>query len=129
VTGQTRFLSVGEVVLIHDDQVRRYGGGSGLRDVSLLESAVAQPAATFEGRDLHLDLIDKAAAYAFHLCRDHPFVDGNKRVALAAALVFLELNGVTINDPKGALCGLMIEVALGRSGRREIADVLRRLRP
>jgi len=120
---------VGEVVLVHEDQVRRYGGGSGLRDMSLLESAVAQPAASFEGRDLHPDLLDKAAAYAFHLCRDHPFVDGNKRVGLAAALVFLELNGVTINDPKGTLFDLMIEVALGRSGKREIADALRRLRP
>ena len=129
MTGQTGFLRVGEVVLVHEDQVRRYGGGFGLRDMSLLESAVAQPAASFEGRDLHPDLLDKAVAYAFHLCRDHPFVDGNKRVALAAALVFLELNGVTINDPKGTLFGLMIEVALGRSGKREIADVLRRLRP
>jgi death on curing protein len=127
VTGPTRFLSVSEVLLIHEDQIRRYGGGSGLRDVTLLESAVAQPAATFEGQDLHPDLIDKAAAYAFHLCSDHPFIDGNKRVALAAALVFLELNGVALGDPESVLYSLMIEVASGRSGKREIAEVFRRL--
>jgi death-on-curing protein len=101
VTGQIRFLSVDEVVQLHEDQIRPYGGASGLRDISLLESAVAQPAATFEGRDLHPDLIDKAAAYAFHLCCDHPFVDGNKRVALASALVFLDLNGVEVTDRRG----------------------------
>ncbi len=128
MTRQARFLSVDEVVQLHEDQIRRYGGASGLRDISLLESAVAQPAATFEGRDLHPDLIGKAAAYAFHLCCDHPFVDGNKRVALASALVFLDLNGVEVTDRRGALYRLMVEVASGRAGKREIAEVFRRLR-
>jgi death on curing protein len=128
VTPQIRFLTADEVVALHEDQIRRYGGASGLRDISLLESAVAQPTATFEGRDLHPDPIDKAAAYAFHLRRDHPFVDGNKRVALASALVFLELNGIDVTDRRGALYKLMIEVASGRAGKPEIVEVLRRLR-
>jgi death on curing protein len=128
VTPQIRFLTADEVVELHEDQIRRYGGASGLRDISLLESAVAQPTATFEGRDLHPDLIDKAAAYAFHLCRDHPFVDGNKRVALASALVFLELNGMDVTDRRGALYNLMVEVASGRAGKPEIVEVFRRLR-
>lgn len=128
MTPQIRFLTADEVVAPHEDQIRRYGGASGLRDISLLESAVAQPTATFEGRDLHPDPIDKAAAYAFHLCRDHPFVDGNKRVALASALVFLELNGIDVTDRRGALYKLMIEVASGRAGKPEIVEVLRRLR-
>ena len=128
MTGGTKFLSVSEVLWIHEDQIERYGGASGLRDMSLLESAVAQPAAAFEGRELHPDLLNKAAANdAFHICCDHPFVDGNKRVALASALVFLELNDVTITDPRGRLYQLMIRVASGRSSKREIADAFRQL--
>ena len=98
-----------------------------MRDISLLESAVAQPAATFEGRDLHSDLMDKAAAHGLHLCCDHRSVDGNKRVALASALVFLELNGTEVTDRRGVLYGLMIEVASARAGKSEIVEVLRRL--
>ena len=128
MTPQIRFLTADEVVELHEDQTRRYGGASGLRDISLLESAVAQSAATFEGRDLHPDLIDKAAAYAFHLCCDHPFVDCIKRVALASALVFLDLNGVEVTDRRGALYRLMVEVASGRAGKPEIVEVFRRLR-
>ena len=128
MTSQIRFLGVDEVVQLHEDQIRRYGGASGLRDISLLQSAVAQPAATFEGRDLHPDLIDKAAAYAFHLCCDHPFVDDNKRVALASALVFLDLNGVEVTDQRGAFYRLMVEVASGLAGKPGIVEVFRRLR-
>ena len=124
---QARFLTVGEVVLIHGDQIVRYSGSAGLRDIGLLESAVAQPAATFGGRQLHTSLIEMASAYAFHVCRDHPFVDGNQRAVLASALVFLELNGVTIEDLQGLLYRLMIDVASGKSGKSEIAEVLRRL--
>jgi len=89
-----------EVLLILQDQVRRYGGTYGVRDPELLSSALAMPAATFEGRFLHRDLYQQAAAYAFHLCQNHPFVDGNKRTALAAALVFLSLNGVEWKTPR-----------------------------
>ena len=77
-----------EVLLILEDQVRRYGGTYGVRDPALLSSALAMPSATFEGKYLHKSLFDQAAAYAFHICQNHPFMDGNKRTALASALVF-----------------------------------------
>ena len=90
---------MGEVLLILQDQIRRYGGAYGVRDNDLLSSALAMPGTTFEGQYLHKDLYDQAAAYAFHLWQNHPFLDGNKRTALASALVFLSLNGMELNDP------------------------------
>src|SRR5512137_1051424 len=95
-----RFLTMAEVLLILEDQIRRHGGKYGLRDPGLLSSAMAMPTASYGGKLLHKDPIAQAAAYAFHLCQNHPFVDGNKRVALASALVFLDLNGVEVQDPK-----------------------------
>jgi len=123
-----RFLTMGEILLILQDQIRRYGGTYGVRDLGLLSSALAMPMATFEGKHLHKDLYEQAAAYAFHLCQNHPFVDGNKRTALAAALVFLSLNGIELEDPKERLYGLMIAVSSKGTGKAEIAAVFRRLR-
>jgi death-on-curing protein len=116
-----------EVLTILRDQIARYGGDFGVRDVGLVSSAIAVPQATFEGKHLHTDLYEMAAAYAFHLCQNHPFVDGNKRVALAATLVFLDLNGVTITDPDDRLYPLMMSVASGSTQKPEIAVVLREL--
>ena len=123
-----RFLTMSEVLLILQDQVRRYGGTYGVRDLELLSSALAMPAATFEGRFLHRDLFQQAAAYSFHLCQNHPFVDGNKRTALAAALVFLSLNGVELEDPKGELYELMMRVASAGVGKDQLAETFRRLK-
>ena len=122
-----RFLTLSEVLTILRDQIARYGGDFGVRDVGLVSSALAVPRATFEGKHLHADLYEMAAAYAFHLSQNHPFVDGNKRVALAAALAFLDLNGVTITDPDDRLYPLMMSVASGRTEKPEIASVLREL--
>jgi death-on-curing protein len=72
-------------------------------------------------------LFDKAAAYLFHLCQNHCFIDGNKRIGLAAALVFLDLNGVTVGDPEGRLYQLVIDVTSGKARKPEIAAVLREL--
>jgi death on curing protein len=116
-----------EVVLILEDQIRRYGGTYGLKDPGLLSSALATPSASFEGDYLHKDIADQAAAYAYHLCQNHPFLDGNKRVALASALVFLDLNGEELEDPQGELYGLMMDVAKGKKGKAEVAKVIRRL--
>ena len=109
------------------DQIRRYGGTYGVRDPQLLSSALAMPAASFQGKYLHSDLYEQAAAYAFHICQNHPFVDGNKRTALASALVFLSLNGVDFNDPNEDLYRLMLKTAAGKSGKSEISAVFRRL--
>ena len=121
------FLSLAEAIEIHADQLRRYGGQDGVRDFGLLESALAQPEASFAGQWLHQGLYDMAAAYAYYLCQNHPFIDGNKRAALACALVFLELNGLTIRDPKGLLVEAMVRVASGALNKAGLAKLLREL--
>ena len=118
------FLSVDEVLYLHEVQLSRYGGGSGLRDLGALESAVAMPRASFDGDLLHSDLFAMAAAYAFHIAQNQPFVDGNKRTGLAAALVFLDLNGVTIDDPEHRLYDAMLEVAEHRMDKTGLASLL-----
>ncbi len=119
-----RFLTFAEILLILEDQIRRYGGAYGVRDPALVSSALAMPSATFEGELLHSTIFEQAAPYAFHICQNHPFVDGNKRTALAAALVFLDLNGIEIDDPKGSLYDLMMDVATGTKGKAEVAKGL-----
>jgi death-on-curing protein len=116
-----------DVLTILQDQIRRYGGRYAVRDPALLSSALAMPSTSFEGKLLHVDIYEQAAAYAYHLCQNHPFVDGNKRTALAAALVFLELNEIEINDPDESLYGLMMEVATGMKTKKAIASVFRQL--
>ena len=87
------FLSLDEVLEIHQQQIDRYGGSSGLRDPAGLESAIATPQATFDGEFLHPSIPAMAAAYLFHLCQNHAFFDGNKRVGANAAITFLLMNG------------------------------------
>jgi len=98
-----------------------------VRDPALLSSALAMPSTSFEGKLLHVDIYEQAAAYAYHLCQNHPFVDGNKRTALATALVFLELNGMEIDDPKEELYYMMMQVATGKQSKQDIASLLTRL--
>ena len=119
------FLTLDEVLAIHADQIERYGGGLGLRDLGLLQSAIAQPPATFDGQLLHATLFDMAAAYLFHLAENHPFVDGNKRVGIAAALVFLELNDCEINVDEDLLAEFVLEVAQGRADKAAISKFFR----
>lgn len=91
-------LTPSAVVAVHAEVIAAHGGAPGIRDHGLLESAVAAPQATFGGTPLFTDPVEIAAAYLFYLCRNHPFVDGNKRVGLAACLIFLEANGC-LPDP------------------------------
>lgn len=93
-----RYLSVDAVLAIHAEVLAAHGGGTGIRDQALLESAVAAPQASYGGVAMITDPIEIAAAYLFYLCRNHAFVDGNKRVALASCLVFLQLNDL-LPDP------------------------------
>jgi len=113
--------------MILQDQITRYGGQFGVRDLGLLSSAISVPQASFGGEPLHEDLYEMAAAYAFHISQNHPFLDGNKRVALASALMFLDLNGIELADPKGRLYTLMMGVARGEKGKTEIATTFREL--
>lgn len=82
------FLTLDEVLGLHDDQIRLFGGSGGIRDLGLLQSAIGNVAATFGGRFLHETLFEMAAAYLYGICRNHPFIDGNKRTAADAALTF-----------------------------------------
>ena len=97
----SHFLShptVEAVKAIHKEVLAAHGGSGGLRDAALLESAIAAPQATMMGQPLFSDPVEIAAAYLFYLCRNHPFVDGNKRTALATCLVFLSENGLLPNE-------------------------------
>ncbi len=96
------FLDVEDIIEIHTTQLEVYGGSAGLRDRGLLESAVAQPQTSFDGEFVHDGLFAMAAAYLFHIVSNHPFVDGNKRAGMLAAVVFLDVNGITIDHPSEA---------------------------
>jgi death-on-curing protein len=120
-----QFLFLDEVLALHSDQIRRYCGRPGLRDVSLLSSAIAMPAATYRGEYLHQGLPEMAAAYLFHVCRNHPFIDGNKRASLAAALTFLWLNRMSVKASADELTELVMDVAAGRIGKPEVAVFLK----
>lgn len=126
-TDEIVFLTLSEVVEIHSDQIEHFSGDPGIRDMGLLSSAVAMPYATFQRVFLHEDIFEMAAAYAFHISQNHPFIDGNKRTALASALVFLGLNNVELADPKGTLYQAMMSLASGSFSKAEFAAVLRRL--
>jgi death-on-curing protein len=109
----TGFLSMDEVIAIHHDQVTRYGGCLDLRDQGLLEAALAMPQQSFGGQYLHSDPASMAAAYLFHLVKNHPFVDGNKRVGAASAVVFLLLNGQRLDCSEDEYAKLTLGVADG----------------
>ncbi len=119
------FLTLPELLEIHRDQIVRYGGDSGLRDLELLKSALGMPLATFGGNFLHSDLFEMAAAYLFHNVKNHPFVDGNKRTGAAAAMVFLLLNGLEVNASPDAVAEMVISVARGTLAKSEAAAFLR----
>jgi death-on-curing protein len=127
VTVEPLFLTVDEARDLHDDQLRRFGGSAGVRDLGALESAVATPASTFDGQFLHEDLFHMAAAYAFHIAENQPFVDGNKRAALNAALVFLDINGWLVADPEMLLYDAMIAISSRSLDKTGLAELLRSL--
>jgi death-on-curing protein len=121
--------TVEAVKAIHAEVLAAHGGSAGLRDEALLESAVAAPQATMMGEPLFTDPVEIAGAYLFYLCRNHPFVDGNKRTALATCLVFLSENGL-LPDEKldtDAWEQLTLEVAANRLDREQTAVRLRKL--
>lgn len=118
------FLTLEDVLEIHTDQINRYGGSKGVRDQNLLISAIAQPHGTFGGHYLHETIQDKAAAYLFHICQNHPFFDGNKRCAAASALMFLAMNDTSFDFNESKLEKLVRSVAEGKTKKPEIADFL-----
>ncbi len=113
------FLTFDEVLALHADQIERYGGRPGIRDITLLQSALGVVSATFEGRFLHEGIHEMAAAHLFHLVRDHPFIDGNKRIGLVALLAFLGLNSRWLDARPEELERLVQGVAVGRVSKAE----------
>ena len=114
-----RFLGLDEVLRLHVDQIERYGGAEGVRDLGLLESAVAAPEASFDGVYLHATLPEMAAAYLFHLAQNHPFIDGNKRAATAAMIMFLYLNELALECTEDELVDLTLGIASGKVTKAE----------
>jgi death on curing protein len=115
------YLSIGQLLALHAQQLRRYGGGTGVRDRGGLESALARPAATFGGEDLYPDIADKAAALMHSLALNHPFVDGNKRVAAFGAIVFAESNGHEFLATPDELVETTLAVAEGKMAVEALA--------
>jgi len=122
-------LTVQIVQEILATMLKEYGGKAGVRDEGLLASAVAAPQATFGGRSPFTNLVEVAAAYLFYLCRNHPFNDGNKRAAIASAIVFLRLNGIEPAADSEAWEKLMLDVAASKLDREQTTARLRKLVP
>lgn len=121
----TVFLTLDQVLRVHAHQIANYGGSPGIRDVGLLESALAMPQTAAFGEDLHPTLHEKAAAYLFHLTKNHPFIDGNKRVGLAVCLAFLALNGVWVQASEDDLVELVLGTVSGKRSKADLAVFLR----
>ena len=119
------FLSFEDVIEIHADQIQRYSGGVGIRDVELLHSALGMPEAGFGDQYLHADLFEMAAAYLYHIVQNHPFIDGNKRAGAMAAFVFLKLNGLMLEADELAFETLILQAAQGQVGKDAIAEFFR----
>ena len=118
------FLTLDEVLALHADQIERYGGHAGVRDRGLLSSAVGMAEVSFEGEFLHGSIHEMAAAYLFHICKNHPFLDGNKRTALASCLAFLWINDLEVVAEPTDIAELVLGVAGGKTGKAQVAVYL-----
>jgi len=122
------FLELEEVIEIHSRMIELFGGESGIRDEGLLQSAIAQPSAGFGDEYFHKDLYEMAAAYVFHIVKNHPFIDGNKRVGWMAGIMFLEYNGIIV-DPDAQVFHaeiMTLSVAEGKADKQMIAEFFRK---
>jgi death-on-curing protein len=120
-------LSVGIVREIHAEALKQFGGLNGVRDENLLASAVLAPQSSFGGKSPYTDIVEVAAAYLFYICRNHPFLDGNKRTAMMAAIVFLRLNGIGLRPDSEEWGNLMLDVAASRLDRDQTTVRLRKM--
>jgi death-on-curing protein len=123
--GNCFHLTVEIVQEIHAEALISFGGADGLRDIALLESAVAAPQATFQGRSPYSDVVETAAAYLYYICKNHPFIDGNKRTAFGACLLFLHLNGMATQPDGSGWEELVLGVADGSWDRESATAQLR----
>lgn len=119
------FLGLDEVIEIHNDQIKRYGGRDGIHNIELLKSAIAMPAASFGGEYLHKDIYEMAAAYLFHIVRNPPFIDGNKRTGAVCSVVFLIMNGKELHADEISFEKMVLSAAEGKSDKAAVARFLR----
>ena len=122
---QFDFLTVNDVVAIHSRQIEIHGGSTGIRDEGLLLSALAMAQASFFGQYAHNDIYEMAAAYMFHIAMNHPFVDGNKRTAAAAAIIFLGMNDIEVTVDNPTLVDIVLAVAQGQKDKSQITEFLK----
>ena len=120
-----RFFELDEILELHGYLIERFGGSDGVRDIGLLESAIAMPAAGFGDEYLHKDVYEMAAAYLFHIVQNHPFIDGNKRAGAVTAMAFLEMNGAACKVTDDELVEFVLAVAQGRMEKPDIARFFR----
>ncbi|HEX8521645.1 MAG TPA: type II toxin-antitoxin system death-on-curing family toxin [Tepidisphaeraceae bacterium] len=120
------FLTLAEVIDLHRMGVEQFGGAAEARDMGLLQSALAMPSLQFSGEYLHGDLAAMAAAYLFHILKNHPFVDGNKRAGAMTARVFLLMNDVTFDPPEDEYGDLVLGVAAGEISKEQATEFFRK---
>ena len=120
-----QFIPEEIVLIIHADLLQRYGGSAGLRDRKRLESALAQPKITVGGKYAHRTIFYKAAAYGFHICMNHPFIDGNKRVSFALMDIFLQKNGWEITSQEEEAYSIMMSLASGKITKTALSSWLK----
>ncbi len=121
----SKFLTCDQVVSLHQLQIRQFGGAPGVKDEALLLSALAQPEAGFDDQYFHKDLFEMAAAYLFHLVKNHAFNDGNKRIAALTAAVFLEVNGISLTADEVEFEKVVLSAAQSLMTKSQIADFFR----
>jgi death-on-curing protein len=119
-----KFITKEQVLLLHELQINRFGGAVGIVNEGLLDSALAQPQATFFGEFLHQEIHEQAAAYLYHLVKNHPFLDGNKRVGAAVMEVFLRINGYVLTLSNEELYNLTMQVAQGQLSKDEVSALI-----
>lgn len=119
------YLSLEEILILHEYQIEKFGGASGIRDIKLLESAVLRPQTVFDGKELYKSVFQKAAVLAISIIRNHPFADGNKRTGMHAALTFLELNGYEPTFRNKELVKLGLDVANKKADVEPLSKVFR----
>ena len=122
-----QFLKLDHILQFHKAQISEYGGSHGIRDQALLESAIEMPQSGFGDEYFHKDIFEMAAAYLYHLVKNHPFVDGNKRVGLIACLVFLEINGFKMKAKDKQLEKITLDTATGLTDKNQIANFLKKI--
>lgn len=119
------FLEIADILDIHQILIEQFGGMSGIRDEGLLESALSQPKATFFGELLHSTIYQQAAGYLYHLAKNHPFLDGNKRTAYGAMEAFLRLNGYNLDLSNDEAYNMVMQVAQSEMSKEELSSFLK----